>query len=109
MSANPILRELVNSLKVNAPNTGPRVPQWDIYLVLEALKGHPFEPPSICDLAHWSYETAFLLALATANRRSELHAMDFKATRWEKHEVHLFLLPEFVAKNQRSGETFLLS
>ena len=106
LSANPILRELVNSLKVNAPKSALRIPQWDIYLVLEALKGEPFEPPTTCDLAHWSYKTAFLLALATAKRRSELHAIEFKTTRWEKNEVHLFLLPEFIAKNQRPGETF---
>ncbi len=106
LASNPILRELVNSLKINAPKSAPRVPQWDVYLVLEALKGPPFEPPTTCDLAHWSYKTAFLLALATAKRRSELHAIEFKATRWEKNEVQLFLLPEFVAKNQRPGEAF---
>jgi integrase len=106
LSANPILRELVNSLKINAPKSALRVPQWDVYLVLEALKGQPFEPPTTCDLAHWSYKTAFLLALATAKRRSELHAIEFNTMRWGKKEVHLFLLPEFIAKNQRPGETF---
>jgi hypothetical protein len=106
LSVNPILRELVNSLKVNAPMTAPKVPQWDIYLVLEALKGPPFEPAITCSLTHWSYKTAFLLALATTKRRSELHAIEFRATRWEKDAVHLFLLPEFIAKNQRPGENF---
>jgi hypothetical protein len=84
LSANPILRELVNSLKINAPKSALRVPQWDVYLVLEALKGQPFEPPTTCDLAHWSYKTAFLLALATAKRRSELHAIEFNTMRWGK-------------------------
>jgi integrase len=106
LSINPILRELINSLKINASKPAIKVPQWDIYLVLEALKGPPFEPASTCTIAHWSYKTAFLLALATAKRRSELHAIEFQATRWEKDAVQLFLLPEFIAKNQRPGEEF---
>jgi len=106
LSVNPILRELVNSLKINAPKAAIKVPQWDVFIVLEALKGPPFEPANTCDAAHWSYKTAFLLALATAKRRSELHAIDYKAIRWEKDMVHLSVLPDFVAKNQRPGESF---
>jgi integrase len=106
LSAHPILRELVNSLKINAPKATSKVPQWDVFIVLEALKGPPFEPANTCDAAHWSYKTAFLLALATAKRRSELHAVDYTAIRWEKDIVHLSLLPDFVAKKQRRGETF---
>jgi uncharacterized membrane protein len=41
LSVNPILRELVNSLKQNAPNATLKVPKWDVFLVLEALKGPP--------------------------------------------------------------------
>ena len=94
LSAHPILRELVNSLKINAPKATYKVPQWDVFIVVQALKGPPFEPAITCDAAHWSYKTAFLLALATAKRLSELHANDYKAIRWEKDKVHLSLLTD---------------
>jgi len=106
LASDPILRELVNSLKILGPKPTPRVPDWDVFIVLEALKGKPFEPPETCTLENWSYKTAFLLALATAKRRSELHALDYNSIRWAEDSVTMSTLPDFVAKNQRPGETF---
>jgi len=106
LASDPILRELVNSLKIIGPKPIPRVPDWDVFIVLEALKSNPFEPPEKCTLENWSYKTAFLMALATAKRRSELHALDYNSIRWAEDSVTLSTLPDFVAKNQRPGETF---
>ena len=103
LASDPILRELVNSLKIIGPKPIPRVPDWDVFIVLEALKSNPFEPPEKCTLENWSYKTAFLMALATAKRRSELHALDYNSIRWAEDSVTLSTLPDFVAKNQRPG------
>jgi hypothetical protein len=106
LASDPILRELINSLRIIGLNRTPRVPDWDVFIVLQALKDKPFEPPDTCTLENWSYKTAFLMSLATAKRRSELHALDYNSIRWAEDSVTLSTLPDFVAKNQRPGETF---
>ena len=65
------------------PNT--TLPDWDLSLVLKALMKAPFEPIQTCELKCLTYKTVFLLAFATAARRSELHALskDFvRDTKW---------------------------
>jgi integrase len=47
------------------------VPQWDIGLVLSALKLPQFEPA----IEVVSYKCCFLLVLASGRRRSEIHAL----------------------------------
>ena len=46
-----------------------------MYLVLEALKHPPFEPLGNVDLKWLSLKTAFLLAITSARRIGELHAL----------------------------------
>jgi hypothetical protein len=48
------------------------VPQWDLGLVLSALKLPPFEPATEVDIKFVSYKCCFLLA---SGRRSEIHAL----------------------------------
>jgi hypothetical protein len=52
------------------------VPQWDLGLVLSALKLPPFEPATEVDIKFVSYKCCFLLALASGRRRSEIHALE---------------------------------
>ena len=70
--------------------------------VLHRLNLAPFEPLQNADLKFLTWKTVFLLILATACRRSELHALDFKSIRKAKDWafVDLFALPEFQAKYQ---------
>ncbi len=51
------------------------VPSWDLQLVLQALSGPPFEPLTSVGLELLSLKSAFLLAMASAKRVSELHAL----------------------------------
>ena len=81
------------------PNT--TLPDWDLSLVLKALMKAPFEPIQTCELKYLTYKTVFLLAFATAARRSELHALskDFvRDTKWTY--VKLRTVEGFVSKNQ---------
>ena len=48
--------------------------QWD---VLEALSKRPYEPLREASLKHLTLKTVFLLAKASAGRRSELQALVF--------------------------------
>ncbi|XP_047663485.1 uncharacterized protein LOC113652359 [Tachysurus fulvidraco] len=51
------------------------VPLWDLPIVLEALSRHPFEPMEAVSLKYLSLKMALLLALVTAKRVSDLHAL----------------------------------
>ena len=61
--------------RLTASSRGPQVPPWDLYLVLEALKHPPFEPLGNVALKWLSLKTAFLLAITSARRIGELHAL----------------------------------
>ena len=92
------------------------MPQWDLHVVLSALLRPPFadddssiRPSDVNIGLKWrTLKTVFLLALATARRRSYLHALSVAPTRcvFTRGDVPeqklLKLLPEvgFLAKNQ---------
>ena len=66
----------------------------------------PFEPMKDTDLKHLTLKTAFLLALASGKRRSEIHAWVANKVsnlgQWKK--VALFPSSDFIAKNQLARE-----
>ena len=105
---NPVLTNIIKNLRLEAPRTDNRVPEWELDVVLRALCEAPFEPPSwsspegrkFCTL-----KTVFLLALATGARRSELHALSRSARDLILSDtgVSLKTLPGFLAKNQIPG------
>ncbi|CAM4736218.1 unnamed protein product, partial [Leuciscus chuanchicus] len=53
----------------------PLIPPWDLSVVLNALSQPPFEPIESVELKFLSLKAALLLALSTAKRVSELHAL----------------------------------
>ena len=58
------------------PPRKPTVPVWDIQVVLTALKQAPFEPPESVPLDVWTRKMAFLVAITSGARVSELTALD---------------------------------
>lgn len=66
------------------PPAAPRVPAWDLSLVLDVLSSSPFEPLAQADLKWLSMKTAFLLAVTSAKRVGELHALSVSESclRW---------------------------
>ena len=70
-----ISRYLRGARRLTASSRGPQVPPWDLYLVLEALKHPPFEPLGNVDQKWLTLKTAFLLAITSARRIGELHAL----------------------------------
>lgn len=77
------------------PPTVPRAPTWDLPLVLSALCQPPYEPLAQADLRWVSLKTAFLLAITSAKRVSELHALSVSASclRWNPDGSGVTLLP----------------
>ncbi len=87
------------------------VPQWDLNLVLSSLSCTPFEPLTDSAIKWLSLKSAFLLAIATARRVSELHALSVipqclrwgleckQATRWPNPAfLPKVLSPQYVNK-----------
>ena len=77
------------------PQRAPRSPSWDLNVVLSALCGPPFEPMAQAELKWLSYKTAFLLAITSAKRVSELHALSTSDTclRWNPDGSGVTLWP----------------
>ena len=81
-ATDPRIRALLRNFQLSRPVQQRLMPQWDLHLVLTALLRPPFtdganDRPSddVIDLKWRTLKTTFLLALATARRRSFLHAL----------------------------------
>ncbi|PIK42863.1 hypothetical protein BSL78_20279 [Apostichopus japonicus] len=87
-------------------NKRPRVrrlaPSWGLSATLHALTRAPYEPMARASLAVLTKKTLFLIALASARRRSCLHALSTKRNhiRFENQGVRMVPDPSFIAKNQ---------
>ena len=57
-----------------------RPPAWDVSLVLQSLTGAPYEPLRTCEERFLAQKTLFLLALASAKRIGELHALSYRVS-----------------------------
>ena len=104
IGSNPVLSELIRSFELQRPVQRSLTPKWDLSWVLVCLQKPPFEPLDKASKFHVTIKTAFLLALATAKRCSEIHAlaMDSQHLRFNKSDgsVSLILKSGFLAKNQ---------
>ena len=104
MGTDKVLHDLLRSFEITDITT-PRIPlKWDLSVVLSGLMRRTFKPMELEGLPHVAWKTAFLLALATAARVSELHAIDVNTISFttEPPKAVFKLLPDFMAKNQKS-------
>ena len=68
------LRDLIRGIESRKTALPRRIASWDVFLVLDYLRGAPFEPLEQASLANLTYKTCFLIALASTHRASEVHA-----------------------------------
>ena len=96
---------MIASMELQRPRITPVLPQWDLGVVLEALSKSPYEPLREASFKHLTLKTVFLLAMASAGRRSELHALRFEQNyiqfKPKGAGVMLYFSPEFMRKNQK--------
>ena len=73
--------------------------------VLEALAKPLFEPLAEASLRDLTIKTVFLVAIASGQRRSALHAISTAPghVRWERTGVRLIPNPLYIAKNQTAS------
>ena len=104
IGSNPFLSELMRSFELERPVSRSLTPKWDLSCVLWSLTKTPYEPLSGASIKFLTMKTVFLLAFATARRRSELHAFSVEegCLRFNKSDgsVSLLCQPGFLAKNQ---------
>ena len=102
VSSAPQLAALLKSFSLKRPFFRPLTPAWSLPKVLEALARPPFEPLCSATLLHTTIKTVFLMAIASGQRRSSLHALSVAPghIRWEGRGVRLIPKASFIAKNQ---------
>ena len=103
---NKDIHRLLSSFHRDRPKSSRNLPKWNLSGVLNELTKAPFEPMKDTDLKHLTLKTAFLLALASGKRRSEIHTWIANKVsnlgQWET--VDLFPSSDFIAKNQLARE-----
>jgi len=102
LGQNRDLRDLIAGMSQLRPVKKSLLPNWNLPLVLNRLIKEPFEPMQSADLKFVTLKTAFLLAVASGRRVSEIHALSIDSghLRWEKSGVRMRTNPHFMAKNE---------
>lgn len=77
---HPLVCQFMKGARRLRPVSRNLAAPWDLSMVLDALTGQPFEPLSQLDLKVLSLKTALLLALASAKRVSDIHALSVNPT-----------------------------
>ncbi len=72
---HPLISRFMKGACRIRPVSRQMVPLWDLSIVLEALSQHPFEPLEGIGLKFLTLKTVLLIALVTAKRVSDLHAL----------------------------------
>ena len=116
-TADPHIKLLVRAFRLERPVQRRIMPKWDLHLVLLSLMRPPFTSQSeddgessddVIPLKWRTLKCLFLFALASARRRSYLHALSIALGRCvfargnTQRQLVVSLLPEpgFLAKNQ---------
>jgi site-specific recombinase XerD len=93
------MRLLLEGMFNTRPPRRSEVPPWDLNTVLDYIKGPPFEPLKQATLKNVTLKTVFLLALASARRCSELHALSASASVLNRAGATLFSFHGFSSEN----------
>ncbi|PIK33469.1 hypothetical protein BSL78_27421 [Apostichopus japonicus] len=102
VGTNPVLRQVLRGMFHRRPPRRRLAPSWALHEVLTTLAGSPYEPLHNAPLDKLTHKTLFLIAAASARRRSCLHALTLQRgfTRFEPGGVRLLPDPHFLPKNQ---------
>ena len=69
------LNRLLSSFHRDCPKSSRNLPKWNLSVVLSELTKAPFKPIIDTDLKYRTLKTAFLLALASGKRCSEIQGL----------------------------------
>jgi len=71
-----LMGQLFKNFKMERPRSAVVMPKWNLAFVLHCLSQPPYEPLNDIDFKALTYKTVFLLLLAAARRRGDIHAID---------------------------------
>ena len=97
------ITEMLSFCTNERPRSLSRLPKWDLPTVMSYLQSAKFEPLEEATLENLTLKTTFLLALGTAKRVSELHALSRRDGSIRKQTDGSMVLqcnPCFLAKTQ---------
>ena len=75
IGCHPLVKTWVKGSKALNPRIRTLMPSWSLPVVLSALREQPYEPMAKADLKYVTLKTAFLIAITSARRISELQAL----------------------------------
>ncbi|KAI2662393.1 hypothetical protein H4Q32_001228 [Labeo rohita] len=92
---NPLVIRFLRGVLRLRPPTRPRVPTWDLTVVLEALCKPPFEPLEEIPIRFLTIKTVLLLALTSLKRVGDLQALSVAPSHLEfsPGNINAFLYP----------------
>ena len=102
-----VLAKLIDSFYRDQPPSARNIPPWDLNTVLTSLRYPPFEPLERVSISDLTHKTIFLVALASARRRSEIGALSRSSCKFHVNGESMTLAPRlaFMAKNQNHRGT----
>ena len=99
LSSHFVLHDLLRSFRLERPLSSSRVPPWDLLVMLQFLRGPPFEPLASASLRALAQKVLFLVSLAMARRVGEFQAVSREVS-FSGSDAYLSYLPEFRAKTE---------
>ena len=99
LATSSVIRDLLRSFYIQRPTRTVTAPNWDLDIVLRALRSPPYEPLGTASFRDLTKKTLFLLSLATARRIGEIQALSAKVAKLGD-DLSLSYLPGFVAKTE---------
>ena len=75
MCSDPAILELIRAMELKRPVSRSLTPKWDLACVLWSLTKLPYEPLDQASLEFLAWKMVFLLTMASAKWRSEIHAL----------------------------------
>ena len=75
VSSDPAILELIIAIGLKRLVSRSLAPKWSLLCFMWSLTKLPYEPLDQASLQFLTWKTVFLLTLASAKRRSEIHAL----------------------------------
>ena len=70
-----LLSDVTRALSLRQARVPRRVPAWNIFIVLDALRKPPYKPLADTTLKHLPLKPCFLVRLASARRSNDVHGL----------------------------------
>ncbi len=110
LGRNPLVTRFLRGIRRLRPPVRPRMPTWNLAVVLEALSKAPFEPLEEVPLRFLTIKTVLFLAISSLKRVGDLQALSVAPSCLEfapgMAKAFLFPSPSLLWLNTRCPQLF---